>query len=216
MSRSPASGSVCWSNVWPVWTALSFAVGRCGRARVLRAKRTGRGDLALALFFYAGIALGVVFAAKAGDLDLETLPYLFGDPLQMSTGALAAGARWSGVIVAVGIWSLRRVLFAVRIGRRMGRVEGSRSTPSGWPSLALTAAVIVAGMKVVGLLLMAAMMVLPSRARSCSPRSFRKDGMARGRDRARQRVRRCRGPGSSSVCRSAGRSCLSPPRSSPS
>jgi zinc transport system permease protein len=91
-------------GVWPVWTALAFAVTGAVALELLRAKRRVAGDLALALFFYAGIALGVVFAAKAGDLDLETLPYLFGDPLQMSTGALAAvlGAASAFVGAVVG------------------------------------------------------------------------------------------------------------------
>jgi zinc transport system permease protein len=160
-------------DVWPVWTALAFAVTGAVALELLRAKRRVAGDLALALFFYAGIALGVVFAAKAGDLDLETLPYLFGDPLQMSTGALAA-VLVVGVIVAVGIWSLRRVLFAVVSDEGWARVEGLPVDTLGVALAALTAAVIVAGMKVVGLLLMAAMMVLPVASAQLLARSFRK------------------------------------------
>ena len=159
-------------DVWPVWTALAFAVAGAVALELLRAKRRVAGDLALALFFYAGIALGVVFAAKAGDLDLETLPYLFGDPLRMSTAGLAA-VLVVGAVVAVGIWSLRRVLFAVVSDEGWARVEGLPVDTLGVALAALTAAVIVAGMKVVGLLLMAALMVLPVAIAQLLSRSFR-------------------------------------------
>jgi zinc transport system permease protein len=159
-------------DVWPVWTALGFAVIGAVGLELLRAKRRVAGDLALALFFYAGIALGVVFAEKAGGLDLETLPYLFGDPLHMSSGGLAA-VLVVGAVVAVGIWSLRRVLFAVVSDEAWARVEGLPVDTIGVCLAALTAAVIVAGMKVVGLLLMAALMVLPVATAQLLARSFR-------------------------------------------
>ena len=64
--------------------------GPCGPRSCSRGRRRGRGappsrrkaagDLALALFFYVGIALGAVFASRAGDVELETLSFLFGDP----------------------------------------------------------------------------------------------------------------------------------------
>ena len=91
----------------------------------------------------------------------------------MSTGALAAVLVVGGV-VAVGIWSLRRVLFAVVSDEGWARVEGLPVDTLGVALAALTAAVIVAGMKVVGLLLMAAMMVLPVASAQLLARSFRK------------------------------------------
>jgi zinc transport system permease protein len=160
-------------NVWPVWTALVFAVAGAIGVEVLRARRKAGGDLALALFFYAGIALGAVFAAKAGDLDYETLPYLFGDPLAITSGGLAA-VLVVGAVVAVGVWSLRRVLFAVVTDEDWARVEGLPVDSLGVALAALTAAVIVAGMKVVGLLLVAALMVLPVASAQLLARSFRK------------------------------------------
>jgi zinc transport system permease protein len=160
-------------NVWPVWTALVFAVAGAIGVEVLRARRKAGGDLALALFFYAGIALGAVFAAKAGDLDYETLPYLFGDPLAITSGGLAA-VLVVGAVVAVGVWSVRRVLFAVVTDEDWARVEGLPVDSLGVALAALTAAVIVAGMKVVGLLLVAALMVLPVASAQLLARSFRK------------------------------------------
>ena len=160
-------------GVWPVWTALAFAVVGAIGVELLRARRKAGGDLALALFFYAGIALGAVFAAKAGDLDYETLPYLFGDPLAISMSGLVAVLVIGGV-VAVGVWSLRRVLFAIVTDEDWARVEGLPVDSLSVALAGMTAAVIVAGMKVVGLLLVAALMVLPVASAQLLARSFRR------------------------------------------
>jgi len=155
----------------PVWTALAFAVAGAIGVELLRAKKKIAGDLALALFFYAGIALGVVFATKAGVPDLEI--YLFGDPLAMSSSSLAAVVLIGG-IVAAGVWSLRRVLFAIVTDEAWARAEGLPVDTLSVALAALTAAVIVAGMKVVGLLLVAALMVLPVASAQLLSRSFRR------------------------------------------
>ena len=153
------------------FTALVFAVAGAIGVELLRAKKKIAGDLALALFFYAGIALGVVFATKAGVDDLEI--YLFGDPLTMTSSSLAAVVLIGGV-VAVGVWSLRRVLFAIVTDEAWARAEGLPVDTLSVALAALTAAVIVAGMKVVGLLLVAALMVLPVASAQLLSRSFRR------------------------------------------
>lgn len=159
-------------GVWPVWTALAFAVIGAVGVETLRLKRKAAGDLALALFFYVGIAMGAVFASRAGALELETLPYLFGDPYAVT---------WSGVgtIVALGavvVVAMRlstRALFAVVTDEDWSRVAGLPVGPLSVALAALTAGVIVAGMRIVGVLLIAAMMVLPVASAQLIARSFR-------------------------------------------
>lgn len=159
-------------NVWPVWTALVFAVVGAVGVELLRARRKASGDLALALFFYTGIALGVVFASRAGQLDLETLPYLFGDPFTVS-GAGILTILALGTVVVVGAGSLRRVLFAIVTDEDWSRVTGLPVDALSMILAGLTAAVIVAGMRIVGILLVAAMTVLPVASAQLLARSFR-------------------------------------------
>lgn len=158
-------------GVWPVWTALAFAVVGAVGVEYLRARRKASGDLALALFFYTGIALGVVFASRAGNLDFETLPYLFGDPYSV-TGAGLLTILLLGAFVAAGVWALRRVLFAVVTDEDWSRVAGLPVDGLSMILAALTAAVIVAGMRIVGILLVAALTVLPVASAQLLARSF--------------------------------------------
>jgi zinc transport system permease protein len=158
-------------NVWPVWTALAFAVIGAVGVEVLRMRRRVAGDLALALFFYTGLALGAVFASRGQHLDPETLPYLFGDPYVASTVGVTV-ILGIGVAVVSLILVLRRVLFAVVTDEDWARVAG---LPVDTVNIVLaggTAAVVVVGMKVVGILLIAALTVLPVASAQLLGRSF--------------------------------------------
>jgi zinc transport system permease protein len=159
-------------GVWPVWTALAFAVVGAIGVEILRLRRKAAGDLALALFFYVGIALGAVFASRAGDLELETLPYLFGDPYAVTwSGVLTIGALGAAVVAAMTIAG--RALFAIVTDEDWSRVAGLPVGPLGVALAAVTAAVVVTGMRVVGVLLIAAMTVLPVASAQLLARSFR-------------------------------------------
>jgi len=79
-----------------------------------------------------------------------------------------------GSVVAVGVWWLRRVLFAIVTDEDWARVEGLPVDTMSVALAGVTAAVIIAGMKVVGLLLVAALMVLPVASAQLLARSFRR------------------------------------------
>ncbi len=159
-------------GVWPVWGALAVAVAGALGLEWLRARKAASGDLALALFFYSGIAAGVVFASLGGGLNANLLVYLFGQPVTVSdseTGVVVA----LGAAIVAAMLALRRVLFAVVTDEEWSRVAG---LPVGFVNgvLAVLIAVsVVAGMRIVGILLVAAMMVLPVAGGQLLARSFR-------------------------------------------
>jgi zinc transport system permease protein len=159
-------------GVWPVWTALAFAVVGAVGVEMLRARRKASGDLALALFFYSGLALGAVFASRAGGVELETLPYLFGDPFAVSREGLLAIVAVAAA-VGGGAWVVRRALFAIVTDEDWSRVAGLPVDGLNAALAGVTAAVIVAGMRIVGILLVAALMVLPVASAQLLSRSFR-------------------------------------------
>jgi zinc transport system permease protein len=164
-------GAGLLASVWPVWTALLFAVVGAIGIEWLRARRQASGDLALALFFYSGIALGVVLVSRANGLNANILTYLFGQPLTASDAdvrtILALGMVIAGVVVA-----LRRVLFAVVMDEEWSRVAGMPVSVLNNVLAVLTACAVVAAMKIVGILLIAAMMVLPVASGQLLARSF--------------------------------------------
>jgi zinc transport system permease protein len=159
------------AGIYPVWSALALAIVGALGLEWLRSRRRTSGDLALALFFYSGIALGVVLVSRGGGLDASVLEFLFGQLLTVNAGELAVIALLGAAIVAT-ILALRRVLFAVVTDEEWARVAGLPTRTLNNLLAVLTATAVVAAMQIVGILLIAALMVLPVATGQLLGRSF--------------------------------------------
>jgi zinc transport system permease protein len=144
----------------PVLTALVASVGGAGAIEWLRSRRHAAGDQALALVFYTGIAAGVVLVSAAGALNTDLFGFLFGSILTTTRTDLVVvlilGAAGLGTI---GL--LYRSLAGVALDEEGARVAG---VPVGGVNVALavvTATTVALSMRIVGILLIAALMVLP-------------------------------------------------------
>ena len=147
-------------EVAPIASALAASVTGAIAIEWLRTRRRAAGDQALALLFYTGIAAGVVLVSAAGALDANLFAFLFGSILTLTGGDLLVIA----ILGAVGLTlvaALYRALVATAIDEEGARVSG---VPVGLLNvvLATLAAVTIAvSMRVVGILLISALMVLP-------------------------------------------------------
>lgn len=159
------------AGVWPVWSALVVAVLAALGIEMMQ-RRGVAGDLALALFFYGGIAAGVVVAGLADSLDASFLQYLFGAVLtvQSSEVWLIAGL---GAVIVVAVGVVGRALFAIVVDEESARVAGLPVDRLNALLAVMVAITIVVAMRVVGILLVAALMVLPVGASQALARSFR-------------------------------------------
>lgn len=126
---------------------------------VLREKGRTASDVALALIFYGGIAGGALLAFKSGQSN-KVLGYLFGSVLTVNNEDLMI-LSVSGVVVLVTVLLWRKELFAVCYDEDVARVAGLSVRKLNF-LMALAAAVTVGvTMRVVGILLVSAMLVLP-------------------------------------------------------
>lgn len=154
----------------PTWTALAVAVGAAVVVEWLRTRGSASGDLALALIFYGGIAAGVVLASRSTDANLQ--PYLFGSILTVGPDdAYAVLGLGAAIVATVAVTG--RALLAVVLDEESARVSGIPARLLNVLLAVLTAVTIVASMRVVGVLLVAALMVLPVASARLLARSFR-------------------------------------------
>jgi zinc transport system permease protein len=147
-------------NLPLVLTALVVSVGGALSIEALRARRRTAGDQALALVFYTGIAGGVVLVSAAGALNVNLFQFLFGSILTVTRSDLVVIAALGLAALAV-VGLLYRALVAVVVDEEGARVAG---LPVGFlnaTTAALAAVTIAVSMRVVGILLIAALMVLP-------------------------------------------------------
>ena len=164
-------GAGLYAGIHPVWPALAFAVVGAVGIEWLRARRKAGGDLALALFFYSGIALGVVLASARGGVGTDVVAFLFGQPLTVSAGEVLRIIAL-GAVVGTLVVVLRPALFAVVTDEEWSSVAGLPVRAMNVLLAVLTAVTVVAGMQVVGVLMVAALMVLPVATGQLIARSF--------------------------------------------
>src|SRR3954452_108393 len=159
-------------TISPIWTALVVAVVGAVLVEWLRTRGKASGDLALALFFYGGIAAGAVLASRAATngITVNIVPYLFGSILTVTASDLAlVGAI--GVVIVLTVLLAHRAWFAIGLDEESARVMGLPVGPLNALLATLTAVTIVAATRIVGVLLVAALMVLPVAAARLVARS---------------------------------------------
>ena len=147
----------------PLWLALPFAVLVALGITFVR-ERTGlSSDTTIGVFFAVSVALGVLFVSLQRDYTVDAWHWLFGS-------ILGVGADDLWIILAVTLISMTLLLrlwgqlayatfdeeLAATDGVRVGRLE--------YALVCIAALVIVASVRVVGVILMAAYLVIPAAA----------------------------------------------------
>ncbi|WP_142026164.1 metal ABC transporter permease [Blastococcus colisei] len=157
----------------PTGTAMAVAVAGAVGMELLRGLRRSEADVLLAILFAGGIAGGVVvlsWAPAGGSMNLDA--YLFGAILTTTRTDLLVLSGTVAAVLAVTVgW--RRALFAVSVDEECARAAGLPVVPLNLLFAATTAATVVASMRILGLLLVSALMVLPAAAAMAMARSFR-------------------------------------------
>ncbi len=159
-------------SIAPVWGALATAV--LGALALERLRTTGRiaGDIALALVFYGALAFGAVLLTLTDRFDASAIGFLFGSPYTASWGDVITIVVLC--VAAVGTLApFYRQLLAVALDEETARAAGLPVDALNLLTVTLTALLVAAGMRVVGLLLIAALLVVPVAAGSRLAHSFR-------------------------------------------
>ena len=148
------------TGVWPIWTALIASVVGALAIERLRARTRDHGDLALALAFYLGLALASVVLSRRGNVAANVQGYLFGSILTITRGDAVALAVAS-VFVAALLAVVHPALFSVIVDEDAAEASGVPVARINDLLMVVTAVSIVMAMRVVGILLVGALMVLP-------------------------------------------------------
>ena len=147
-------------GIEPVASALVVSVLAAVGIEWLRSRHRTAGDQALALVFYTGIASGVVLVSAAGALNANLFAFLFGSILTVTGSDLALIAVLGAAGLAL-IAVLYRGLVAVSVDPEGSRVSGLPVGALNIVLAGLAGVTIAVSMRIVGILLIAALMVLP-------------------------------------------------------
>jgi zinc transport system permease protein len=159
-------------GVSPVLGALVVTLaGAVGMER-LRSRGALQGDAALAVFLSGGFALAVVLISLARGFNADLFAILFGSILTVSpTDVWLIVAL--GAVVALTIGSFYPHLLAITLNEELARTSGIPVRGLNLLLTVLTALTTVVAMRMVGVLLVSAMIVIPALTGFTLGRSFR-------------------------------------------
>lgn len=118
-------------------------------------------DALLGLLAHSSLALGLVALAFMSWVRIDLMGFLFGDILAVSKFDILAVYVGGAAVLAVlvMIWT---PLFAATISRELAEAEGLRPDRANLIFMILLATVIAISMKIVGVLLITAMLIIPA------------------------------------------------------
>ncbi len=141
---------------------------------------TGRGfamDTALGVLAHSALAAGLVAVALLSDVRLDLMGFLFGDILAVSRGDLAVIWGGAALVLALTIWRWSPLLMST-LSPDLARASGINPRREEFALTIALAVVVAVAIKVVGVLLIAALLVIPPAA--ARPLSRTPESMAIG------------------------------------
>jgi zinc transport system permease protein len=159
-------------DVSPVAGALTVTLLAAVGIERLRSRGALRGDAALAVFLSGGFALAVVLLGLARGFTADLFAVLFGSIVTVSPLDLWVIAGL-GLVVAACILGTYRQLLAITLHEDLARTSGIRVERLNMMLTVLTALTTVVAMRMVGVLLVSAMIVIPTLTGFVLGRSFR-------------------------------------------
>lgn len=137
--------------------AVAVSVGLLGLQR--RADMSS--DALLGLMSHGALALGLVVLSLISGLRVDLLAFLFGDILAVTNDDLLI-IYVGAAIVLVALAFLWRRLFAATVDHELAMAEGLKPERVNFYFMILMAAAIAIAMKVVGALLITALLIIPA------------------------------------------------------
>jgi zinc transport system permease protein len=144
-------------------TAAVFAVSALVALSLLGLQRRASlsSDSLLGLLAHSSLALGLVALAFLPSVRVDLMGFLFGDILAVSIPDLAV-IYLGGAAVALVLAFVWRPLFAATVNYELAEAEGMRPDRANVIFMLLMATVIAISMKIVGVLLITALLIIPA------------------------------------------------------
>ncbi|MDA4844511.1 metal ABC transporter permease [Hoeflea poritis] len=130
---------------------------------LLQRRATLSSDSLLGLLAHSSLALGLVVLAFMTWIRMDLMGFLFGDILAVSKSDIATIYAGGAVVLSV-IVLIWRSLFAATVNRELAEAEGMHPERSNLVFMLLMATVIAISMKIVGVLLITALLIIPAAA----------------------------------------------------
>jgi zinc transport system permease protein len=148
-------------GVYPFYVAIPIVLA--GSYLILRLTERAKiyGDAAIGIVSAVGIACGVILASLSRGFNVDLFSYLFGNILAISNQEVYLSLVLSLVVISI-ILLLYNDLFSVTFDEEFARITGVPTERINLVLTFLTAITVVLAIKVVGIMLVSALLILPA------------------------------------------------------
>ena len=144
-------------NIGIVGVCVTISIGMV----YLRSQRHLAEDTLLGILAHSSLALGLVSVSFISALRVDLMTYLFGDILSVTPSDI--GWVYGGGTIALGVLAwLWKDLIAITVHEDLARIEGVNVMRTQIAFMTLFALVIAMAMKIVGILLVTALLIIPA------------------------------------------------------
>jgi zinc transport system permease protein len=147
-------------TTFPLLTALLVSVSAMLAITALRRRGVAESDAALAMVTALGFAAGIIIISLADGFSVDLFSYLFGNVLTITWAELGLTLVLGAVIVAF-VMVLYKELLSVTFDEEAARLTGLPVNGLGVAFDVLVACTIVMSIKVVGIVLVSALIAIP-------------------------------------------------------
>ena len=163
-------------NLYPIWTAYAFTlIAALGIIKMTDSIKIPP-DSSVAILLSSGLAVGIVLISLSGGFSLDLFSFLFGSILLISTQDTIAIVFLSLAILSIIAIMYRRLMY-ITFDEKQAGVSGINVKLVNYVFIVLAALTVVTSIRLVGVLLISALIVLPNITAILFGRGFKKTAM---------------------------------------
>ena len=160
-------------GVFPLWTAFIVSIfGGIGLQKLRQSTKIS-GDAAVAVVLVTGLAVGVILISSSGGFSVDLFSFLFGSILLISNeDTIMILAISSGIIATLVV--LQKQFLHLTFNEEQAKLVGLRTTLLNYAFVILASITVVTSMRLVGILLISALIVIPNITAMMFGKGFKK------------------------------------------
>ena len=160
-------------GVFPLWTAFIVSIfGGLGLQKLRQSTKIS-GDSAVAVVLVSGLAVGVILVSSSGGFSVDLFSFLFGSILLISNeDTIMILAISAGIIATLTL--LQKQFLHLTFNEEQAKLGGLRTTLLNYAFVVLASITVVTSMRLVGILLISALIVVPNITAMMLGKGFKK------------------------------------------
>lgn len=149
-----------FTGINPIITAIFYSIAVALGIELVSRKGKVSEDASIGIFYASSMALGIVLISLSREYNVDLFGYLFGNILAITDGEVLLSLFISALVIGVVMLFLKEI-FLTTYNEEIARVSGISVRAINILFLVLLSVSIVISIKIVGIILISALLVIP-------------------------------------------------------